>query len=96
MLTGRVVALAATLSLAAPATAAACRPTPSYLRAKHVMARHVDEIMAIPGIYGMAIGGKPTALVFSVMGKKSALAKVPDALEGICVRKQVGDMPVAL
>jgi hypothetical protein len=53
---------------------------------KSVMEAHVDELMAIPGVAGVAIGelkdGRPCIQVLVVQGKEELRRKIPKTLEG--------------
>jgi hypothetical protein len=53
---------------------------------KQVMEAHVDELMAIPGVVGVAIGalddGKPCIRVLVVEDNSEIRSKIPAELEG--------------
>jgi len=52
---------------------------------KDVMKRHTDELMAVPGVVGVAEGksqGRPCIMVFVVDKNSELLRQVPNTLEG--------------
>jgi len=52
---------------------------------REVLKRHTDELMAIPGVVGVAQGdsrGKPCIRVFVVDGNSELLKRIPAKLEG--------------
>ena len=60
---------------------------------REVLKRHIDELMAVPGVVGVAEGkfrGKPCIKVF-VRGKTHALLRqIPKTLEGFLIQIEEG------
>lgn len=56
---------------------------------QEVLKKHTDELMAIPGVVGIAEGesqGKPCIRVFVVDRKSELLKRIPNMLEGYLVK----------
>ncbi len=50
-----------------------------------VLQKHTDELMAVPGVVGVAEGksqGKPCITVFVVVRNPELLGRIPNAIEG--------------
>jgi len=63
---------------------------------REVLKRHADELMAIPGVVGVAEGecqGMPCIKVFVVNRNPELLRRIPDTLEGYLLQvKESGDL----
>ena len=57
----------------------------SNVKIREVLKRHTDELMAVPGVVGIAEGeshGKPCIRVFVVDSHSEALKHLPENIEG--------------
>jgi len=58
-------------------------------RIREVLKRHTDELMAVPGVVGIAEGlsqGKPCIKVFVVDRNSKLLRQIPETIEGFLLQ----------
>ena len=56
---------------------------------REVLERHTDELMAVPGVVGIAEGlsqGRPCIKVFVVERNSELLRRIPNTLEGYLIQ----------
>ena len=56
---------------------------------KEVLKRHTDELMAVPGVVGIAEGlsqGKPCIKVFVVDRNSELLRRIPETIDGFLIQ----------
>jgi len=67
----------------------------SNVKIREVLKRHTDELMAVPGVVGVAEGeskGKPCIRVFVVDRNSELLKHLPENLEGYLLKiEESGD-----
>jgi len=66
----------------------------SSVEIREVLRRHTDELMALPGVVGVAEGkyrGKPCLKVFVLNKTGELLRQIPEAIEGFLLKIEETD-----
>jgi hypothetical protein len=61
----------------------------SSVKIREVLKRHTDELMAVPGVVGVAEGkclGKPCIKVFVMNKTRELLRQIPQTIEGFLLQ----------